>query len=222
MDKLLRSFTRRAGPALFILVLAAWQLPASATCAYYSGRATALRANANVLKSNTRVVVADTGEIDPLGATRDATVVDFQNPPPTQVGAQVFRSIAGGFDGVSAASAATEKLSINTSRLKVTADLITADSQAVCHPDSMTVSTSGTAQIVNLRVNGIAISPTAQPNVKRQIGNITIITNEQTHPDVNTIHVNAVHIIIPTVLGVAGSEIIISHVESGILTCPCI
>lgn len=218
---------RRFAPVMLLVALAGWQNTAAASCAgvtRYSGNATALRVNVKALQSESKVVVADTGEIDTSGTTREATVVQFDNPAPNFVDADELRAIAGGFNYVSSSDAATQTLTIKRPGLTVIADLITAHAEAVCDPYSMTVKTSGRAQILNLRVNGVVISPGLQPNVKRNVAGITVITNEQYRPDVNTIVVNAVHIKVPATLGgaVGGADIVISHAEAGILTCPCI
>jgi hypothetical protein len=216
---------RKFAPVLVLAALATWQGSAWASCggiARYSGRATAVQANVTLLQSTTKVVVADTGYIDDSGATRDATVVQFDNPPPLLIDADELHAIAGGHNYVSSSDAAVQKLTISRPGLNIVADVVTAHAEAVCDPYTMTVKTSGRAQILNLRVNGIVISPGLQPNVKRSIGNISITTNEQYRPDVNTMVVNAIHIRVPATLGVAAADIVISHAEAGILTCPCI
>ena len=72
----------------------------------YSGRATVLRANVNVVTSTTKVLLADTGELDSNGATKDATVVTFDNPAPLEVHSKTAHAIAAGANNVSAATAA--------------------------------------------------------------------------------------------------------------------
>ncbi|HZP11310.1 MAG TPA: choice-of-anchor P family protein [Nevskiaceae bacterium] len=218
------SRTRLVAPVLVAAAICSWQSAhACGGVTAYSGRATVVNAQANLLKSSTKVVVADTGEIDPTGATRDATVVTFDNPAPTEVHSQTLSAVASGDNDVSAASAAVQKLVIKAHGVTIKADLIEADSEARCHEDSMTVSTAGMANLVNLTINGKGITWNHKVNDKRTlIGIGTLIMNEQTHPDVNTISVNAIHLIIPGVAGVAGADIVISHAQSGILTCPCL
>lgn len=186
----------------------------------YTGSATVLRADAKLLGSTTRVVLADTGEIDSQGNTRDATVVDFNNPPPLQVGAKVAHAIAGGSGGISASTAAVEKLSIKVGLLNITADAVESNSFAKCSLDSSTVATSGTSTIANLRINGRKIPVATRPNTRIVIPLVaTVILNEQTRPDVNSIVVNAVRITVPGLLGLAGAEVVISRAASGIFTC---
>lgn len=211
--------------ALSLVLLGGWQAVSLATIhelgtVRYSGRATVLRANAQVLTSNTKVMLADTGEMDSNGSTKDATVVTFDNPRPLEVHSQTARAITSGMNDVSASNAAVEKLVINVGTLKITADVIEANSFAECHHDSQTVSTNGNSTIVNLKINGTPIEWSPQPNKKTVIpGVATIILNEQARPDVNSMTVNAVHIIVPGLLGAVAADIVISRAESGILTC---
>jgi hypothetical protein len=186
----------------------------------YTGSATVLRADVNLLRSNTRIVLADTGEIDSQGNTRDATVVDFSNPQPLQVDAKVAHAIASGSGGVSASTAAVEKLSIKVGALSITADAIESNSFAQCDQNSSTVATKGTSTIANLRINGRQIPVSTRPNQRIVIPLVgTIILNEQTHPDVNSVVVNAVRVSVPGLLGKVGTEIVISRAASGIFTC---
>lgn len=210
---------------LSLILLGGWQAAGHATynppgTVRYSGSATVLRANVNALTSTTRVVLADTGEIDTGGSTRDATVVTFDNPPPLEVHSKTAHAIAAGAGGVSAATAAVEKLVIKIGTLTISADVIESNSFAVCDPDSATVAVNGNSTIVNLKVNGRPIDVSGPPNTRIVIPRVaTIIINEQTQPDVNSIVVNAVHVIVPGVPGVAAADVVVSRAASGILTC---
>lgn len=186
----------------------------------YSGSATVLLATVKVLKSNTRVVLADTGEIDSAGSTRDATVVTFDNPPPLEVHSKTAHAIASGAGAVSAATAAVEKLVIKVGTLILSADVIESNAHAACDQASSTVAISGDSTLARLTINGKPINVTGQANQKIVIPLVaTVIINEQTQPDVNSIVVNAIHIIVPGVPGVASADIVVSRAASGILTC---
>lgn len=208
-----------------LILFAGWQ-EASLANVYpagtvrYSGRATVLRASAGVLTSTTKVLLADTGELDSNGTSKDATVLTFDNPPPLEVHSKTAHAIAAGANNVSAATAAVEKLVVNVGALKITADVIEADSMAECRPKSGTVTSKGTSTILNLKINGSPIDVSRPPNSVTNIPGVAkIIINEQSHPDVNSIVVNAVHIIVPGAPGVVNADVVISHAESGILTC---
>lgn len=187
----------------------------------YSGRAIVLDANASLLTSKTRVVLADTGELDNTGATRENTVVTFDNPPPIEVHSQTAHAITAGANNVSASNAAVEKLVLKVGLLRLSADVIDAQSTAECRLDSGTVHPSGTSTISNLVINGVPIvRDTSKPNTKIGIpGVATVILNHQTQPDVNTLWVNAIRVIVPGVPGIATVTIDIAHAEAGIRTC---
>lgn len=211
--------------ALSLILLGGWQAAGHATdnppgTVRYSGSATVLRANVKVLTSNTRVVLADTGEIDTSGTTRDATVVTFDNPRPLEVHSKTAHAIAAGTGGVSAATAAVEKLVIRIGTLVISADVIESNSFAACDPESTTVAVDGNSTIVNLKINGRPIDVSGPPNTRIVIPLVaTVIINEQTQPDVNSIVLNAVHVIVPGVPGVAAADVVIARAASGILTC---
>lgn len=212
--------------AVFSLILiGGWQSVGHATdnppgTVRYSGSATVLHANVKVLTSTTRVVLADTGEIDTNGSTRDATVVTFDNPPPLEVHSKTAHAIASGSGGVSAATAAVEKLVVKVGSLRISADVIESNSFAQCNPASSTVAVNGNSTIVNLKINGRPIDVSGPPNTRIVIPLVaTVIINERTQPDVNSVVVNAVHIIVPGVPGVAAADIVIARAASGILTC---
>jgi len=213
---------KRAGlaGALFAGLLA-WHAVATAHDVTYSGRATVLRATAQLLTSSTRISLADTGEIDPTGTTRDATVVSFSNPPPLAVASRTARAIASGASGTSAATAAVEKLIVSLPGLKISADVIESSTRAVCDQTTQTVKAGGGSRIVNLVINDQVITPPPRPNTKIEIPNVaTVILDERRRPDVNSIVVNAIHVIVPGLPNVVKADIIVSRSESGILSCP--
>ncbi|WP_281784582.1 choice-of-anchor P family protein [Sinimarinibacterium flocculans] len=211
--------------ALSLILLGGWQAAGHATdnppgTVRYSGSATVLRANVKLLTSNTQVVLADTGEIDTSGTTRDATVVTFDNPRPLEVHSQTAHAIAAGASGVSSATAAVEKLLIRIGTLAISADVIESNSFAECNADSATVAVSGNSTIVNLKINGRPIDVSGPPNTTVVIPLVaTIIINERTQPDVNSIVISAVRVIVPGVPGVAAANVVIARAASGILTC---
>jgi len=187
----------------------------------YSGRAIVLDTKAGILTSKTRVVLADTGEIDNTGATRETTVVDFENPPPIEVRSQTAHAIAGGANGVSSANAVVERLNLKVGNLTLFAEAINGFAMAECRLQSGTVHPAGSSHVTNLVINGRTIvRDMNKPNTSLAIpGVATIYFNHQTRPDVNTIHVNAIRVVVPGVPGVATVTIDIGHAEAGIRTC---
>ena len=104
--------------------------------------------------------------------------------------------------------------------LRISADVIESNSFAQCNPASSTVAVNGNSTIVNLKINGRPIDVSGPPNTRIVIPLVaTVIINERTQPDVNSVVVNAVHIIVPGVPGVAAADIVIARAASGILTC---
>ena len=188
----------------------------------YSGRATVINTTVKVLTANAHVVVADTGNLDPWGTTRETTIATVDNPPPVFLHSSTMDAVTSGSNGTSASSAEVEKLSTKVGELTITADVIEAHSAAKCSQATQTVATSGGATITNLKINGTPIAYMPKPNWKVSIpGVATIIMNEQYRPDVNSIVVNAIHVIVPGAPGVASADVVISHAESGIISCPC-
>ncbi|HVT36722.1 MAG TPA: choice-of-anchor P family protein [Nevskiaceae bacterium] len=188
----------------------------------YSGRATVVDATVKVLTANAHVVLGDTGYLDPTGGTREDTVAQIDNPPPLGLHSSTIDAITSGANGTASSHAEVEKLAVTISALKITADVIEADTTAVCDQSSQTVAPSGSSTIVNLKINGKGYAYSGKPNQKISIpGVATIILNEQSQPDVNSYSVNAIHVIVPGAPGVASANVIISHAESGIVSCPC-
>jgi hypothetical protein len=188
----------------------------------YSGRATVIDTTVKVLTANAHVVVADTGALDPWGTTRDATVATVDNPPPVELHSRTMEAVTSGSNGTSASSAEVEKLLLGLPGLKITADVIEAHSAAKCSQETQTVATSGGSTIVNLKINGTPVAYMPKPNQKYTIPGVATITlNEQYRPDVNTIVVNAIHVVVPGAPGIASANVIVSHAESGINSCPC-
>lgn len=218
------------GSALPAALLALSILPAPAVAGgghpeetRYSGRATVVNIGANAATLAGRVVLGDTGELDPSGMTREDTAVTLTNPAPVELSSKTITAITSGANYVSASSAAVEKLALKVGTLSIGADVVEANSSATCDPYTMTVATAGSSTITNLRINGKAYAVSGKPNQKISIpGVATIIINEQTQLDWNTIAVSALHVIVPGVPGVASADVVISYARSGILTCPCI
>ena len=202
--------------AAISLPMALWHNSADAWNISYDGRATVVDATAQLGTVSAKVVVADTGELDPSGAPRDATVATLSNPPPLQIQAQALTAhTEGGYD-TSTSYAAITKLAINLPGLAITADVVQANSQAQCL--NYLPSVQGSANVVNLTVNGISYPGTGQPNQTINLGLAKIVLNEQM-PSATAITVNAIHISVPGLPGLLGTDVVISHAESSIEGC---
>ncbi|HUP92662.1 MAG TPA: choice-of-anchor P family protein [Solimonas sp.] len=188
----------------------------------YSGRATVIDAKATALTVKARAIFGDTGELDPNGQTKETTAVAIDNPAPLFASSRTIDAITSGANNTAASRASVEKLQMKIGTLTLAADVIEANAYATCDRNSMTVATSGNSTITNLTLNGKRYAVTGKPNQKiTLIGLATVIINEQSNPDVNTMSVNAIHVIVPGSPGVASADVVISHAQAGILSCPC-
>jgi hypothetical protein len=211
---------RRAGIAT--LLGATLLVPAGSTGAagiFYSGRATVLTATVSAVVLQPRIVVGDTGNLEPAGGTRDATSVAISVPGLVQVQTGTFSAYTSGASGTSASSASLQKVHVNVAGLlQVDAGVVDADSSAECKP-GMARSFNASSTVAKLAINGMVIS--VQPNTTITIpipavGAVTI--NEQVKTGAG-ISVNAIHIT-ASALGLAGADLVIGHAESGIGACP--
>lgn len=188
----------------------------------YSGRATVIDANLKLPVGSQHRVLADTGELDPSGQTREYNSISHDNLAGLNMSVRVLHAITSGANGTAASNATVTKLLINQPGLQLGADVIAADASATCHRESMTVSTAGSSSLTNLRINGQLINAAVPPNTVIPLGAAgSVVLNEQYNPDVNTQAVNAIHVRVPASPGVAAADIIISHAQAGILSCPC-
>jgi hypothetical protein len=194
---------------------------ANAAGIYYSGRATVASVTVSAVVVQPKIVIGDTGELEPTGATRDATAVSINVPAAVaQVTAGTFSAYTSGASGSSASSTALQKVHVNVAGLlQVDADVVDADSSAQCNAGAAR-SFNAHSSVAKLVINGLAVA-NIQPNTTVTIpiplvGAVTI--NEQTKSGAS-IAVNAIHIK-ASALGLAGADIIIGHAESGIGACP--
>lgn len=198
----------------------AWERPAGqAPITYYSGRATVLDATANITTAIAHVVLSDTGELEPTGLRKEDTVATLDNPQPIEIHSKTATATTEGANDVATSSAEVQTLYLNLANggLVITADVLEAHTSATWHGDSSTVSTDGGSLIANLTINGQPIATADRPpNTSIDIPGVgRVIINEQYHPDVNTIAVNALHIIIAGAPGIVTGDVVVSHAQSG-------
>src|SRR5579859_594238 len=138
---------------------------ANASAIVYSGRATVANVTATLVLLNPKVVIGDTGELDPSGATRDATSAAVTVPAPIVVQTGTLSAYTSGTGKVSASSAAVQKVHLNVAGLlQVDADAVDAASSAQCTAGK-TSSLHGSSSVARLTINGILINAAVQPNV---------------------------------------------------------
>jgi hypothetical protein len=206
---------------LLVGLLSGWQgAAAAAGPVTYSGRATVINATATVVLLQPKVVIGDTGELEPFGTARETAAANVTVPFPIMVQVGTISASTVGSRAVSTSSAAVQTVLVKVFGLSITADAVDANTSAKCH-GLLPVSTSGTSDVTNLRINGQLINLAVQPNVTITIpiplvGSVTL--NEVRKVDANTIAVNAIHVV-GSALGLAGADIVIGHAESGIKNC---
>lgn len=218
---------RNTALALPVLALAGWHGSAQAWTLSYGGRATVVNANAHLGSATARVVVSDTGEMDPNGTARDATVASIDNPPPLELHLKTLSAHTVGYDRISTADADVQSVEIDLPGYKIVAGIVQSYTQATCTAAD-TPAVDGGASVVDLKVNGMPVRVLNTPNQKIPLGLATIIINEQTHT-ANSISVNAIHVTLPGLLpsipglpplsSLLGADVVISHAESSIQGC---
>ncbi len=92
---------------------------------------------------------------------------------------------------------------------------------AVCTTGGPAV--SGSSEIADLVINGQTIAVSGQPNqtITLPVGGVMVIINEQSSSvsgNTGSITVNALHVIVPAVLGVAGADVVVSSAHADV-TC---
>lgn len=155
--------------------------PAEPTTTEYSGRAIAVLVETGLLD----IKLGDTGPLPPSGGSLDATVVEINT---ALVKADMLKSTTMGADNIARSEAATANVNILSGI--VTADLIEARSTAVCDD------TFGMSKIVNLKVAGVNVKVTGEPNqtVKLPLGLGTLIINEQIKSEVDGKQIGRAHV----------------------------
>src|SRR5260221_11717250 len=92
---------------------------------------------------------------------------------------------------------------------------------AVCATGGPAV--SGSSAIADLVINGQRIAVSGKPNqtITLPLGGVMVIINEQSSSvsgNTGSITVNALHVIVPDVLGVAGADVVVSSAHADV-TC---
>ena len=157
--------------------------PPKPTMTEYSGQATAVLVETGLID----VKLGDTGPLPSTGGFLEGTVVKVNLDV---VQADILKSKTMGINNVAQSEAATADVNILAGT--ITADLIEAESKAVCD-DAF-----GSSNIVNLKVKGVSVIVTGDPNQEIDIPLVgKLIINEQIKSEINGKHeitVNALHL----------------------------
>ena len=176
----------------------------------YSGRAAVV--DATVLGQH--IVLSDTGPLPASGGAQEASLLEAEVPG--LLTAEVLHASTVGQGNQSRSEASVANLALTVGGNTVAADFLMARATAQCNGGNASV--SGSADIVNLVVNGQAVTVSGAPNQTIPLpGGGSIVINEQTSSvsgNTGAITVNALHVSVP---GVA--DVIISSAHADI-TCP--
>src|SRR6266851_619284 len=193
-------------PGLF-----AWTEPAVA----FSGEATVV--NATVLGIKT--TVSDTGPLPASGGALQTSLLSASVPG--LLTADVAHASTIGQADRARSEASVADVSLTADGNTIAASLLRSSAMAVCTTGGPAV--SGSSEIADLVINGQTIAVSGQPNqtITLPVGGVMVIINEQSSSvsgNTGSITVNALHVIVPAVLGVAGADVVVSSAHADV-TC---
>ena len=191
--------------------LLAWTQPAVA----FSGQATVLRAT--VLGITT--TVSDTGPLPSSGGALQTSLLSISFPG--LLTADVAHASTIGQADRARSEASVADVSLTAGGNTIAASFLRSSAMAVCTTGGPAV--SGRSEIAELVINGQPIAVSGQPNqtITLPVGGVMVIINEQSSSvsgNTGSITVNALHVIVPAVLGVAGADVVVSSAHADV-TC---
>ena len=194
--------------------LLALPLTALAQSPTYSGEAAAVKAD---VLGIINAAISDTGPLSPTGGSFSATLLDLQLPPTLTL--NLLSGSTQGSNNTVNSQASVTNVSVNIAGVHITASVLTSNATAFC--SASTANDSGSSTIVGLRVNGLSIKVTGEPNqtIPLIVGSLVIneqISSVSINPSANSANmlVNALHL---RVLGIA--DVAISSSQAG-MSCP--
>lgn len=199
--------------------------PDSSTPTTYAGRAIGIKASLTALGLTVPLTVSDTGELDPAGGMRDASLLTLDTPQPLQIAAGVVSTVTVGSGTSTDSSASTVALDVNLAQLlEVSAGVLQANAVATC-VDGRPVY-SGSANVTDLIIANKPIAVTGAPNQTINLAGLATITINEQFMDAGRLVVNALHIRLGGLLAaLTTADVVISHASAGIncgsvVTCP--
>ena len=174
----------------------------------FSGQATGVRAT--VLGVTT--TISDTGPLPSSGGAEQASLLSASVPG--LLTAEVLHAATIGQGDRSRSEASLANLNLTVGGNTIGADLLMARAMAVCAPGGP--STSGSADILGLVINGQSIGVSGQPNQTVNLPNGQVVINEQQSSvsgHTGDITVNALHVVVN---GIADVVISSAHAD---VTC---
>src|SRR5713226_3610384 len=191
-------------PGLF-----AWTQPAVA----FSGQATVLRATALGITTT----VSDTGPLPSSGGALQTSLLSASAPG--LLIADVAHASTIGQADRARSEASVADVTLTAGGYTIAASFLRSSAMAVCTTGGPAV--SGSSEIADLFINGQTIAVSGQPNQTITLPFGEVIINEQSSSvsgNTGSITVNALHVIVPDVLGVAGADVVVSSARADV-TC---
>src|SRR5713101_5392280 len=139
------------------LLLFAVIAPGQALANSFSGQATVVRANVNILGLPQQIVFADTGPLPPEGGSQDASLLEANVP--SLVSASVFHATAVAMGNASRSEVSVAKLDVTVAGNTIGAKLLMSRAEAYCSP-----AVFGSSEIAELVINNQTIVVSTQPN----------------------------------------------------------
>ena len=192
-------------------ILLALTLAAKAQTVTYSGDAAAARVD---VLGVVNLSIEDTGPLPPNGGALSTNLLTFQLQPILNL--SLLSAATNGSNNQTNSQASVANLSLNVAGIHVTASVLTSNATAFC--SASTASVSGDSQVLDLKINGLRVDISTQPNFTINLLVASIVINEQISsvvisPTVNSadMTVNALHL---RALGLA--DVVISSSNAGV------
>ncbi len=209
-------------PLCIVLTLLLFSViaPGQALANSFSGQATVVRANVNILPQ--QIVLADTGPLPPQGGQEHASLVDASSPG--LFSAKILHASAIAMGDASRSEASVAKLDVTVAGNTIGARFLMSRAEAFCGPNGPTV--FGSSEIAELVINNQTIVVSTQPNQPgppNLPGGVSVMINEQSQSvqgNQADITVTALHITAPNV---AEIWIATAHADitcTGVKLCP--
>jgi hypothetical protein len=197
-----------AAAAVYLFVL-----PQTASAQFaYVGDAAAVKANVlGIINAS----ISATGSLPSTGGELAVSLLDFRVPPTLDL--HLLTANTAGENGQTNSQAAIANLTLNVAGIYITASVLDTNANAACYPDHAEV--SGGSTIVALKVNGLSVRVTGNPNQTIPLLIGSLIINEQVSkltspPDLITADmvVNALHLKVDLL-----ADVVISNSHAGMV-----
>lgn len=185
----------------------------------FSGQATVVKLNA----LGTQTTLVDTGPVAPGGGALSETLLEYPvqglaDPLNGTLSAQVLHASTVSNGRTSRSEASVANLNLNVAGTTISAAFLQSRASATCKAGEASV--SGSSDVVQLVVNGQAITATGQPNQTVTAGPATVIINEQQKlagGNFGDLTVNALHVSVTDPLtGAVLADVVISSAHADI------